>query len=327
MSQSRVKRRKTRTQRLLRSIMVLGILSLLVFGGAAGYFIYKLSNVTSGAQQVLDRGGKSEKRDVAVSPSKDNISILFLGVDDRDGNLDGRTDALLLATFNQKDKSIKILSLPRDSYVEIPGRSSKDKINHAHAFGGLDLAVSTVENLLDIPVDYYVKLNFDAFVEIIDALGGVELDVPFTFSEQDSSGNHGAITLNEGMQTLDGEEALAFVRMRKKDPLGDIGRGMRQQEVIKAIIKKGASLTSITSYDDVIESVGTHMTTNMSFGNMVALHSYAGAINNIENINIEGVNSRIGGVAYYELDDVSLETASRVMRVHLGIAPDVETTP
>ncbi|MDV2886310.1 LCP family protein [Alkalihalophilus pseudofirmus] len=328
MAQSRLKRRKSRIRRTLKVFTMIGLLSFLIAGGAITYFVFQFANATSVAQQELERGEKSERRTEAVNPTKDNISILFLGVDDRDGNLDGRTDAMLLATFNRSESSIKILSIPRDSLVNIPGRANPDKINHAHAFGGLDLAVETVEELLDIPIDYYLKLNFKAFIEIIDALGGVEVDVPFTFSEQDSFGQHGAITLNEGTQLLNGEEALAYTRMRKNDPRGDIGRGERQQDVIQALIKKAATFSSISSYDDVFNSIGNHMTTNLSFGNMVALHNYAGSIDNMENLNFEGTDTRQNGVYYYQLDEASKQTISRIMRIHLGLEEAaVSTTP
>ncbi len=306
-------------KRFFRTLMLLGILSLLTFGGVAGYFVYKLANVSTETQVELDRGVKSEKREEIVKPGKDNISILFLGVDDRDGNLEGRTDAMILATFNKEHGSVKLLNIPRDSLVEIPGRRNRDKINHAHAFGGLDLAVETVENLFDIPVDYYVKLNFKAFIEIVDALGGVEVEVPFTFTEMDSNDQQGAITLNEGTQLLNGEEALAFARMRKKDPRGDLGRGERQQEVLKAIITKGASLSSITSYNDVMNSIEDHMTTNLSFGNMLALHSYSSALSNIESLRLEGSDARINGGYYYELNPESVRELSATFRVHLGL--------
>jgi LCP family protein required for cell wall assembly len=327
MAQSRLKRRKSRIRRTLKVFTMIGLLSFLIAGGAITYFVFQFANATSVAQQELERGEKSERRTEAVNPTKDNISILFLGVDDRDGNLDGRTDAMLLATFNRSESSIKILSIPRDSLVNIPGRANPDKINHAHAFGGLDLAVETVEELLDIPIDYYLKLNFKAFIEIIDALGGVEVDVPFTFSEQDSFGQHGAITLNEGTQLLNGEEALAYTRMRKNDPRGDIGRGERQQDVIQALIKKAATFSSISSYDDVFNSIGNHMTTNLSFGNMVALHNYAGSIDNMENLNFEGTDTRQNGVYYYQLDEASKQTISRLMRIHLGLEEAVTPAP
>ncbi len=327
MTQSRVKKRKQRSRKVLRLIMMIGIASFLIFGGAVGYILVKLSNVSSNTQQELVRGEKSEKREEVVSPSKDNISVLFLGVDDREGDLGGRTDAMLLATFNKELGTIKLLSIPRDSLVDIPGRKNRDKINHAHAFGGVDLSIETVEELFDIPVDYFVKLNFVSFIEIVDALGGIEVDVPFTFSEMDSSDQQNAITLHEGLQTLNGEEALAFARMRKKDPRGDLGRGERQQEVIKAIIKKGASISSISSYDDVLKSIEKHLSMNMTFGNILALHSYSNSLNDIETLTLEGKNIRRNGIAYYELDSESVEGISNELQAHLGLieAQDEET--
>lgn len=319
MTQSRVSKRKRRTKRVMRTFIIIGLASFLILGGTIGYFFLKLQDVSSATQQDLQRGEKSEKREEPVSPSKDNISILFLGVDDRDGDLGGRTDAMLLATFNKELGTIKLLNIPRDSLVDIPGRRNQDKINHAHAFGGVDLAVETVEQLFDIPVDYYTKLNFVAFVEIVDALGGIEVDVPFAFTEMDSHDQHDAIALEQGLQTLNGEEALAFARMRKQDPRGDLGRGERQQEIIKAIIAKGASLSSINNYDEVLQSVETHLSTNLTFGNILALHSYAGSLHSIESLHLAGRDARINGVYYYELDPDSVRELSVTFQTHLGL--------
>ncbi|ARK32199.1 LCP family glycopolymer transferase [Halalkalibacter krulwichiae] len=327
MAQSRVKRRKKKGKKgVLRFFMLVGFVLFLAFGAGAGYLIYKISNVTANTQLELERGDKSERRDQAVSPSKDNISVLFLGVDSRDSDLRGRTDAMLLATFNRTDSSIKLLSIPRDTLVDIPGRVNADKINHAHAYGGLDLTISTVEEFLDIPVDYYVTLNFTAFMEIIDAFGGVDVEVPFTFTEQNSEGRLDKITINEGWQTLDGEEALAYVRMRKKDPLGDIGRGMRQQQVMQALIEKASSFSSITRYGDVLESIEEYLNMNLSFGNLVALHSYAASLNNIEQINLQGDNATINGVYYYQVRDESREEISTLLKRHLELMPPAPET-
>lgn len=316
MNLSRVKKRKQKFRRIVKSMMAVGIVSFLVFGSAAAYYIFKIANVTDAANETLDRGEKSDKREVAVNPKEDNISILFLGVDDRDGDLSGRTDAIVLATFNKSDGTIKMASIPRDSLVEIPGRKNKDKINHAHAFGGTDLTIQTVEKLLDIPIDYFVKVNFTAFMEIIDALGGIEVDVPFTFTEMDSRDRKNAITLREGRQTLNGEEALAYARMRKKDPRGDIGRGERQQEIVKALIKKGASISSITSYGEVLDSLEKHLSMNLTFGNIVSLHSYATKLGSIESLALEG---EWDGVRYIILNDESVEAVSNAFKEHLEI--------
>lgn len=313
------KKKHNRLYQFFKSIILLVIALLIIGGGTLAYLFFKVDDVTAGAQQDLERGDRSEIRETAVTPSKDNISILFLGLDDRDGSLKGRTDAIILATFNKEAGSVKLLSIPRDSRVEIVGRDSQDKINHAHAFGGLDMTIATVENLLDIPVDYFVKLNFDSFVEIIESLGGVEVEVPFTFTEMDNDDRLDAITINEGTQLLNGEEALAYARMRHKDPRGDIGRGERQQQILAAIIKKSASFSTITKFDEILESVEKNLATNLSFGNILSLHSYRSGFSNIETVNIEGGNATIDGVYYYELEPDSVKQVSSVLSEHLEI--------
>lgn len=321
---SRIQRRKQRKKRrrwlwVLSPIAILLVVAI-VYGG---YLASKMADVTNEAHQQLERGEKSERRIKPVYPGKDNFSVLLIGVDERPDETRSRSDVLLLATFNKDEPSIKMVSIPRDSLVEIPGRG-QDKINHAHFFGGVDLTVETVEELFDIPVDFYVKLNFQAFVDIIDALGGVTVEVPFTFSEQDSSGKQDAITLYEGVQTLNGEEALAFVRMRKKDPLGDIGRGQRQQEVVRALIKKAASITSITKYDDVLEGLGDNISMNLTFQNIIALHPYAGALKSIDSLKLEGEDAYIDGTYYYALKDESVEEVSHQLKLHLGLEQEDE---
>src|SRR5690606_14051970 len=149
--------------------------------------------------------GKSNLREQKVNPKIDNISILFIGIDESSKRSQGdntRSDALMLATLNEKEKSVKLLSIPRDSYVYIKEVGYSTKINHAHAFGGPKATIETVEDLLDIPVDYYVRLDFEAFMKVVDALDGIEVEVPYTFSEQDSHDRANAITLEKGLQTL-----------------------------------------------------------------------------------------------------------------------------
>ena len=269
----KIKRRK-------RIVLTLLPVLLLTFAALAygGYLFTKASDVAAGSKEELSRGDQSKKRIAAIDPKKDSISILIMGVDDsntRDFGEATRTDALILATFNVKDKSVKMVSIPRDSYVYIPERYKKDKINHAHAYGGTEGTIETVEELFDIPVDYFVKLNFNAFIDVVDALGGITVDVPITFTEQDSKDTADAIHLEEGLQDLDGEEALALARTRKID--SDIERGKRQQLVLRAIIDKAVSIGSITKYGDVMESMGNNMTTNLEFGEMLGLFDYATA--------------------------------------------------
>ncbi|MCF6138767.1 LCP family protein [Pseudalkalibacillus berkeleyi] len=314
------RKRKRRRKRLLLTSLFLIIFSIIGYGS---YLSFKLANASNNSVEELKRGEKSDLRENLVDVKDDNFSVLFIGIDAREGEKVSRSDALILATFNKKDKSVKMVSIPRDSYVDVPGRGM-DKINHAHAFGGVDLAVQSVENLFDVPVDHYVRVDFTAFIEIVDALGGVEVDVPKTFSVQDSQDRAEAITLQEGEHELNGEEALAFVRMRKQDPTGDIGRGERQKQVIKAILEKGTSLTSITKYGKVIDGLEKNIQMDLSFGEIAGLHGYAGSIDNIESLQLSGSNTN-NGTFYYMLDEQSVDQISDQLRTHLELDGESKT--
>ncbi|GAA3319168.1 hypothetical protein GCM10020331_024960 [Ectobacillus funiculus] len=156
----------------------------------------------------------------------------MLGADERADEV-GRSDTLLVITLNPRTKSMKMVSIPRDTYTEIVGKGKSDKINHAYAFGGIDMSVNTVENFLNIPIDYYIEVNMAGFKDIVDAVGGVDVvnDLDFFHSL--------VIIFAKGPIHLNGEEALVYSRMRKQDPRGDFGRQMRQRQIIKAVIQKG----------------------------------------------------------------------------------------
>ncbi|MDX8363807.1 LCP family protein [Cytobacillus sp. IB215665] len=319
---------KHRKKKRRRIIYLFTIPLLVIILGVSTYGSILLNQAQSAANEAneeLVRGEKSEKREEVVHPKADNISILFMGVDDSEarGSGNSRTDALLLATFNEEEKSVKLLSIPRDSYVYIPSVGYNDKINHAHAFGGTDGAVETVENLLDIPVDYFVKLNFNAFVDLVDALDGIEVDVPITFSEQDSQDRKGAIYLEQGLQTLNGEEALALARTRKID--SDLKRGERQQLVMKAIAEKAASLGSVTKYSAIIEALGNNIKTNLTFDEMISFYDYATSSFTIDNLQLQGSNAMIDGIYYYDLDDQQLENIKQELKTHLNVNADNTT--
>ncbi|HWI47302.1 MAG TPA: LCP family protein, partial [Rummeliibacillus sp.] len=261
--------RKKKKHSFLKILLIL-IALMVVSAGTYAFYLYKQGE--KAANKAYDKNNtrvKSELRDAKVEPLKDNISILFVGIDDSEkreqGSDHSRSDSLMLATLNNKDKSVKLLSIPRDSYVYIPYVGHEDKITHAHAFGGTQATIDTVENLLDVPVDYYYRLNFDAFIQIVDALGGIEVNVPYAMHELDENDKR-TVNLKPGMQTLSGREALALARTRHQD--NDIKRGERQQMILEAIIKKASSISSLTKYDDILAAVGNNMKTNMTFGEM-----------------------------------------------------------
>ncbi|MGX2961674.1 LCP family protein [Peribacillus sp. JNUCC 23] len=314
------KRRRKRKRKKLVAWFLVPILLLTITGTAYGAYLY--NKAASTLDNSFESIGLSSKREAKVNPKVDNTSILFIGVDDsesRNYKDSARSDALILATFNKKDKSIKLVSIPRDSYVYVPKKDKYTKITHAHAYGGPQVTVETVEHLLDIPVDYYVRMNFYAFIDVVNALNGIEVDVPYELHEKNSADKHDAIQLQPGLQMLDGEEALALARTRKQD--SDLYRGQRQQQIIQAIIKKATTVNAVTKYPDIIDAVGGNMKTNLTFSEMKAFVEYATAGNNlaIENLQLEGEDSREDGAYVFKLDEDKLGELQDVLKKHLGL--------
>lgn len=322
---SRMERRNLRRRKRRRRIFFFIVLPILLIVAAAGIYGASLLNK---AELALDKAFTPLEREGRnIKPNVDNVSVLIMGVDDsstRGFESSARTDALLVATFNKKENSIKLLSIPRDSYVYIPEVGYKDKINHAHAYGGPLATIETIEELLDIPIDFYVKINFEAFIEIVDALGGIEMYVPISFTEQDSKDRHNAISLKEGYQHLNGEEALALARTRKID--NDYERGKRQQEILKAIIKKAASIGSIPKYSQIIDSIGDNMETDITSEHALAFAEYlkSGLSLQIDTLTLEGEdlwipNKNGQNIYYYGLDEYNLAEVKSILQSHLEL--------
>lgn len=212
---------------------------------------------------------------IPVNVKKEPFNVLIMGVDIRENEGDihsnTRTDTLMVATINPQTMKASLISVPRDSYVEIAGSNGDyDKITHAGT-QGIGCTIETVENLLDIDINYYAKFNFNALVSLVDTLGGIKVDVQYDFSEQDSHDVADAISLTAGLQILDGEQALAYARHRKTQ--NDHVRNESQQQVLKAILSKLASLNTLTKIDDLFNVMKTNMTTNFSRNELLSLIS------------------------------------------------------
>ncbi|MGE7949215.1 LCP family protein [Lysinibacillus sp. NPDC093688] len=321
MKSKKYKKKSSRTSLIIKVSLLL-IASLAICVTAYGVYLTKqVKHAADSAHENLDGREVSALRDSKVEPIKDNVSILFVGVDDSDNRGQGsdhsRSDALVLATLNNKTHTIKMLSIPRDSYVYIPKVGYRDKITHAHAMGGTLATIDTVEKLLDIPIDYYVRMNFNAFIDVVDALGGIEAEVPYALHELDEFDKF-TINLKPGMQHLNGSEALALARTRKQD--SDIERGKRQQEILTAIINKVSSVGSISKYDDVIKALGDNMKTDMTFDEMKSFLSYlTKGVPRIDTLNLEGTDDMSTGIYYYQLNQKSVNEAKETLQNHLGL--------
>ncbi|XXM72918.1 LCP family protein [Lysinibacillus sphaericus] len=318
---SKQQRKKKRRRRIFYFIIVPLLIITFSVAGYGALLYKKAETVFNDSFNNIEGREKSDLRDKQVDPNIDNVSILFIGVDESDTRNYGsstRSDALMLATLNEKEKSVKLVSIPRDSYVYLPEVGYNTKINHAHAFGGPKASIEAVETLFNIPVDYYVKMNFHAFIDVVDALDGINVEVPYEMYEQDSTDTKDAIHLMPGMQMLDGEEALALARTRKMD--NDIERGKRQQEILKGVMKKAVSANALTKYDDIIQAIGDNMETNMTFDEMKALSSYGLKKKlDMSTLSLEGEDSYIDGVYYWQLDDTSVANTAIELQEHLEV--------
>lgn len=325
---------RMKRSKLKIALWSLAFVLLLTIGATAGYAAFltdKARDTADASHESLDRGGKSDKRDEIVTPDLNSTSVLFIGVDDsetRDSyEAGGRSlsDALVLATFNDEDKSVKLVSIPRDSYTYIPEVGYNDKITHAHSFGGTDATIETVENLFNVPVDYYVRLNFNSFVDVVDSINGVEFDVPFDLAEQNSEDAKSAIKLEKGRQVVNGEEALALVRSRQYD--SDLARGERQMEMIEAIVDKAASVGSISNYGNIIDSIGDNMKTNLTFSQMTSYKDYVLSEDglNFDEMQLEGEGDYMdNGIWYFQIDENSLMNIQSSLRTHLDLEEQSE---
>lgn len=319
------KQKKSSGRRLAIKVSLLLTLSAVLIVAAYAVSLQKkaIDAANRAYEEVPDRP-KSEIREAKVEPKNDNVSILFIGVDDSDarhqGDRNSRSDALLIATLNLENKSVKLVSIPRDSYVYIPKVGYRDKINHAHAFGGTQATIETVEGLLDIPVDYYVKMNFNAFIDVVDALGGIEAEVPYDRVEKDENDKY-TIHLKKGIQHLDGKHALALARTRKLDT--DVERGKRQQMIMQSILKEVISVKSITKYGDVIDALGDNMKTDMTFNEMKSFLDYAkGGMPQVDTISLKGYDDMSTGIYYWKLYETDLNEVKQLLQAHLGLIPD-----
>ena len=209
------------------------------------------------------------------------FTILLMGVDSEAEDINGAAfngDALMLITFNPKTLSTTILSIPRDSYVPIAcfPNQKRNKITHA-AWYGESCMIDTIQNFLDVKIDYYVKVNFKGVVKLVDTIGGIDVDIPYAFCEQNSNREWGRNTIyvEAGLQTINGEQALAFARNRHPNPSycsskwtnyvsNDFVRGQHQQEVLKAILNKLKSTADFNTVTSLLDTISNNLETNMS---------------------------------------------------------------
>ena len=316
----RRRRKKRKKKSIWKKILISLAVVLLLIVGAGAIVAWKVySDVQSSTEEMYTETNHEQKRTepVVVDQGEDPFSVLLTGIDT--GALGreykGRSDSLMLMTVNPNTNKTTIVSIPRDTYTEIVGHGTMDKINHAYAFGGIDMTLNTVQTLFDIPVDYYVSVNMEGLEQIIDAVGGVDITPPLTFDYE------GGYHFEKDQPThMDGETALAYSRMRYDDPNGDYGRQERQREVVTTTIKKMASVESVMNYQSVLNSLSSNMQTNLTFDDMVDLFTkYNSAIGKMEQVQMSGTGRKQNGVYYEFIPDEEVQRISDILKTELEL--------
>lgn len=292
--------------------IIFGIILVLflAFVGMGAKLYWDVSKSMDKTYETVERSKKSQ---VNLN-NKEPFSVLLLGIDTGDdGRVEqGRSDTTIVATVNPRDKQTTLVSLARDTYVDIPGQGKQDKLNHAYAFGGASLAMDTVENYLNIPINHYVSINMAGLKELVNAVGGIEVNNNLTFSQDGYDFTIGKIS-------LDGEQALSYSRMRYEDPNGDYGRQERQRKVIEGIVQKVLSLNSVSNYQEILTAVSDNMKTDLSFDDMkkIAL-DYRSAFGKVKQDQLQGTGFMQDGVSYQRVDEQELTRVQQELKNQLN---------
>lgn len=305
-----MKRSEKRRGGCLKWVMLLCLIILIGIGWYVSNAYFKVQETANNIQHKIEGRDKSDLRDKAVSiQDKDAISVALFGVDANAERLSagdkGRSDSIILLSINPKKNKTVMVSIPRDTYSEMVGKGTQEKIAHAYAYGGAKMAVQSVEKLMNVPIDYYATVNMDGMHKLIGEVGGIDVKSNATF-------NANGYDFVKGQTVhLDGDKALAFIRARKGDGAGgDFGRQERQQIVIQGLANKIVNVQSVTKLDAILKNIDGNVVTDMSFDDLKGLGlSYRGALDNVKKYQLTGEGTIMADGLWYFLpnEDQKLE--------------------
>lgn len=283
-----------------RPFFILGLLMVALFFASYTFAKGFLFPVEPTLPDGMSEGDGNE----AIADFGNRLNVLLLGTDAREEEKVARTDTMILVSVDKKTNRIAMLSIPRDTRVDIPG-SGLNKINDAHVYGGTKLACETVSNLLGVPVDYYMLVRFEGFKDIVDALGGVDFEV-----RQDMDYYPESIHLKKGQQRLDGDKALQFVRFREY-PNGDIERAQQQQRFLKALVEQTLQSKNVIKLPKLAYNINKYSDTNLGLTQMIKLAKAAKGLkgSDIVTQTLPGRFMDINGVSYWRVEPNSAQKA------------------
>lgn len=309
------KLRRRESSKFLRTVLVL---TILIIGVAISFFLLadnqeflekhlgKDNVITQLFVKLSQDNDTKHKADFSLPFGNKRRNILLLGVDSNGEGTDPwegtRTDTIILLNVDPRTKSLNALSIPRDSKVFLPDDHGVQKINAAHAIGGIGMTIRTIEETLGVKIDRYIMVHDEAVKEIVDALGGVDIYVEKNMHYNDYSGKL-FINLKKGPNHLNGKEVIGYLRFRH-DPMGDIGRTQRQQWFLRGMMEALKKPETITKLPEIINVASKYIKTNMSF---YELSQYAGFAKHLDMDKIEiamlpGAPNKKGYISYWILD-------------------------
>lgn len=307
-------------------LMFFSLLAVTTIGiGAYGLTIL---NQSTNALSKTYKGIGGENNVIAENKP---MTILLMGVDTGSGSREdqwvGNSDTMILVTVNPQTRETTIMSLERDILTNITqdGETVQAKLNAAYAQGGAELAIETIQDLMNIHIDRYAMINMKGLVQLVDKVGGITVNNPFDFdiSIEENEPEYTA-KIPPGRQEIDGEQALVYSRMRYQDPEGDYGRQKRQREVIEKIIKKVLTLDGLSNYQGIIEAVSDNMQTNISLDtdSLMQLMGYRDALKNIRMEQLKGEDATLAdGGSYQIVTSEHLLKMQNILRKSLGLSP------
>ncbi|GEN97703.1 LytR family transcriptional regulator [Streptococcus cristatus] len=310
-------------KKIVRMFLSLFLVTAIGVGGYA-WTIYNQST------DALSRTYKGFGNETNVIAETKPLTILLMGVDTGSGSRSdtwqGNSDSMLLLSVNPQTKKTVMMSLERDILTQIDekGETTEAKLNAAYAYGGAKLAIATIEKMMNIHIDRYVMINMQGLVQLVDAVGGIEVNNTFDFpiSIEENEPEYTA-TVEPGKHLINGDQALVYARMRYQDPEGDYGRQKRQREVIRKVVEKVLSLNSISHYQAILRAVSKNMQTNVALdsGSIPQLLGYKDAFRNIQSEQLRGEDATLAdGGSYQLVTSEHLLEMQNLIRKSLGLS-------
>ncbi|EOT40496.1 LCP family protein [Enterococcus columbae] len=308
-----MKRKKSIWKTILITVGALLLALVVISGGILAFAYHDFSENVQKTYEPVKRQEDSKTKAANLS-DKQPFSVLLLGIDtgalNRYGQ--GRSDSIMVVTVNPTKKQTTVVSIARDTYVDIVGHGTQDKINHAYAFGGAAMSMDTVQKYLDIPIQHYVTMNMRAIKDLVDVIGGIEV-------ENDLAFENSGFTFNQGKISLNGDQTLAFTRMRYDDPRGDYGRQERQRMVVKAVAEKFLSVYGVSKYREVLQALSENMKTDLDQNAVQQIMlNYRDAFNNVKMDQLQGTGFMKDGISYQSVSPEELQRVQQELKDQLA---------